>query len=282
MKKLIIILGVVGAAFSAIFVRMSTLPASVLVFYRMLFAIIGICPSLIISHRSEITALRPNQIMGPVLSGICLGCHFICYFMSLSYTSIASSVVLVDTEIFFVAIVSIFIFKEKQSLIGWVSILITFIGSMIVAGGDILNGNIWGDILALLGTVFVSVYTVLGKRARKNMSTSVYTCIVYACAGVVALIFSIINNYPMAIGTLNNLLAAVGIAVFSTLLGHSIFSWGLKYEKASFVSIAKLLEPIFASILGIFIFKEVPGVTSCIGGILIILGISMFSILHEK
>lgn len=278
MKKLIIILGVVGAAFSAIFVRMSTLPSVVLVFYRMLFAVIGIAPGLLLGANQELKTLTFGKIKYCILSGICLGFHFICYFESLSYTSIASSVVLVDTEIFFVAIASIFLFKEKQTWLEWLAIAVTFIGSMIVAGGDLANGNVLGDLLALSGAVFVSVYTMIGRKIRKDMSTTVYTSIVYSCAGIVALIFTLVKGYSLAIGGTNNWIAAIGITIFSTMLGHSIFSWGLKYEKASFVAVAKLLEPVFASILGLMIFKEMPSLTSCLGGVLIIIGICAYSL----
>ena len=70
-----------------------------------------------------------------------------------------------------------------------------------------------------------------------------------------------------------NVLIGLGLTVFCTLLGHSIFSWGLKYEKAAFVSTAKLLEPIFASIFGLILFSEIPPKTSILGGIMIIIGI---------
>ena len=40
MKKIIIILGVLGTAFSAILVRYSDAPSTVLVFYRMLFSVL--------------------------------------------------------------------------------------------------------------------------------------------------------------------------------------------------------------------------------------------------
>lgn len=277
MKKLIIILGVVGAAFSAIFVRMSTMPSVVLVFYRMMFAVIGIVPGLMLGARGELKNITFGKLKYCIVSGVCLGFHFICYFESLSYTSIASSVVLVDTEIFFVAIASIFLLREKQTWIEWLAIAITFAGSVVVAGGDLAGGNIVGDLLALAGAVFVSIYTMIGKKARKDMSTTVYTSIVYSCAGMVALIFSLVKGESMVIGSVNNWIAALGIALFCTLLGHSIFSWGLKYEKASFVSVAKLLEPVFASVLGLFIFGEMPSLTSCIGGVLIIAGICVYS-----
>ncbi len=277
MKKLIIIMGVVGAALSAIFVRMSTLPSVVLVFYRMLFAEVGIAPGLMLGARKELKELNFKKVKYCIISGVCLGFHFICYFESLSYTSIASSVVLVDTEIFFVAVASIFLFREKQTLTEWLAIAVTFVGSMVVAGGDLINGNIPGDLLALAGAVFVSIYTMIGRKARKDMSTTVYTSIVYSCSGIVALIFTLIKGYSLSIGTTNNWIAALGIAIFCTLLGHSVFSWGLKYEKASFVAIAKLLEPVFASVLGLLIFKEIPSITSCLGGILIIAGIIVYS-----
>ena len=70
-----------------------------------------------------------------------------------------------------------------------------------------------------------------------------------------------------------SLAAALGLAVLCTLLGHSIFSWGLKYEKASFVSVVKLLEPVFASVMGIILFLEIPPLSSSAGGIVIIGGI---------
>ena len=55
-----------------------------------------------------------------------------------------------------------------------------------------------------------------------------------------------------------NALVALGLAVFCTLLGHSIFSWGLRYEKASFISTVKLLEPVFVSLMAAVIFYEIP------------------------
>ena len=84
---------------------------------------------------------------------------------------------------------------------------------------------------------------------------------------------SFLTGNPVLPVSLRNLAVAMGLAVLCTLLGHSIFSWGLKYESASFISVVKLLEPVFASLLGILLFREMPAVTSVAGGILIIGGI---------
>ena len=105
------------------------------------------------------------------------------------------------------------------------------------------------------------------------MSTTVYTWIVYFFAGLVALVSSACGGFDVVHIGMKNLLVAFGLAVMCTLLGHSVFSWGLKYEKASFVSTVKLLEPIFASVLGILLFREIPSVSSVAGGMTVICGI---------
>ena len=67
------------------------------------------------------------------------------------------------------------------------------------------------------------------------------------------------------------------LAVFSTLLGHSIFSWCLKYFTPSFVSAAKLMEPVVASILAAFLFREIPTALQLLGGGLILSGLYTYA-----
>lgn len=273
MKKIIIMLGVLGASLSAILVRFSDAPSMVLVFYRMLFAVLLLLPALLRGGLSEYKNIDKKNLLLCALSGIFLGLHFSFYFESLKHTSIASSVVLVDTEVFFVAVGGFFFLKEKLSKKSWACIVVTFIGSVIISIGDLATGELYGDMLALLGAICVCVYTLIGRKMRENMSTTAYTWIVYLIAGIVVLIGSAITGANVVTISAKNILIALGLTVFCTLLGHSIFSWGLKYEKAAFVSTSKLLEPVFASILGVIVFNEIPSLTSILGGIMIIIGI---------
>ena len=273
MKKLIIILGVLGTSFSAVLVRYSDAPSTVLVFYRMLCCVMLLCPLIALRHKEEFKQTKTKNVWLCVVSGVFLGAHFACYFQSLRYTSIASSVVLVDTEVFFVALGGVVFLKEKLAPANWLGIVITFAGSVVVAMGDTGGGQLLGDIIALAGAMCSAVYTLIGRRVRKDMSTTVYTWIVYFFAGLVALAASVCGGYEVVPIGMKNLVVAFGLALLCTLLGHSIFSWGLRYEKASFVSTAKLLEPIFASVLGVLLFWEIPSATSVVGGAVVISGI---------
>ena len=67
------------------------------------------------------------------------------------------------------------------------------------------------------------------------------------------------------------------LAIFSTILGHSIFSWCLKYFSPAFVSASKLCEPVVAAIMAAFLFFEIPKMLQILGGTLIIGGVLYYS-----
>ena len=62
-----------------------------------------------------------------------------------------------------------------------ISIAITVAGSIVIAMADGSAGgnSLYGDFLALLSALFSTVYTLIGKQVRKNLSTTAYTFIVY-------------------------------------------------------------------------------------------------------
>ena len=128
MKKFIIILGALGASFSALFIRFSTAPSMVLVLYRVIIASLLMLPAVLALRRAELRQMARKDVLLCLLSGLFLGLHFSLYFESLHFTSIASAVVLVDTEVFFVAFILLFLFHEKIPGPAWAGILVTFAG----------------------------------------------------------------------------------------------------------------------------------------------------------
>ena len=72
------------------------------------------------------------------------------------------------------------------------------------------------------------------------------------------------------------------LAVFSTILGHSIFSWCLRYFSPAFVSASKLCEPVVAAVFAGFLFGEIPSVLQAAGAVLILGGVFGYSLLERK
>ena len=283
MKLAVLLMGVLCGSLSAVFIRWSTAPSLVLALYRMAFSSALLAPWTLLYHREELRTLSRRDLLLCLASGAFLGLHFAAYFESLRWTSIASSVVLVDTEVFFVALGSVLLLRKKLPGRAWLAVALAFGGSVVIAMADTAVGPdaLRGDAIALTGALCMAVYTMIGAVCRRRLSTTVYTCLVYTAAAVTLLVITLAGGAPlMGYGAVNGL-TALGMAVFCTLLGHSVFSWGLKYLPPAFISTVKLMEPVFASVWGLVLFAERPGLLTVLGGAVIICGIALYSRTEE-
>ena len=283
MKRLIVILGVLSLSLSSVMVRLSTAPSSILVIYRVFFTLLMLAPPLLLRHRQELMALTRQELLLCLASGFFLGLHFASGFESYRHTSIAAATVLINIEVFFVAIGSVLFLRQKLSKTAWVAIVLTFLGSVIVAlAGSGNGGALFGNLLAVSSALFMAFCTMIGTVCRRTLSTTIYTFLVYLAAGATVLLIAVAGGTPLFGYEPVNFLTALAMAVFCNLLGHSVFSWGLKYLPPSFISTAKLLEPVFASVWALLLFSEAPGLPVLLGGVVVILGIALYSRLTEE
>lgn len=282
--RLIVILAVLGVSFSAIFVRYSTAPSMTLAMLRMAMTVVLLLPSMIrTGGRELVSSSKKSKLLGAA-AGVCLGLHFLTYFESIKNTTLASGLVLVNTEVFFVAVFLLIFYKEKLGALSIVGVLLAFGGGVLVAGGDLAfnSETLYGNIMAILSAICLSCYTLLGREMRSSVSATVVSFMAYLGAAVTLGIIMAATGAKLSDITGRDLLCALGMAVCCTLLGHSVFIWALKYVPTPFVSTAKLLEPVFSSIWGVFLFDEIPAVHQIAGGLVLITGVAIYAFSSEK
>ena len=282
---IMIVVGVLGISLSSIFVKYSMAPSAVTAAYRLLWTVVLMTPVTFSSReiRTELFQVNPKTLLRSCLSGLFLAIHFTLWFESLRHTTVASSTTIVCTEVIWVSLGYALFLKGKMSLKEIMTIGVTLGGSVLIAFADSGSGgtHLYGDILSLLAAIAVAVYVLIGREVRKTASTTVYTYIVYSsCAAVLLLMCLIQGNALWGYG-ISGIIVGLLLAVFSTILGHSIFSWCLKYFSPSFVSASKLCEPVAAAILAGFLFGEIPSVMQIAGGILILGGVLYYSRLEK-
>lgn len=280
-----IVMGIVGISFSAIFVKYSTAPSSVTAAWRMLWTVCLLTPVVFGKRdvRRELLDVSRKTVLLSILSGVFLAIHFVLWFESLKHTSVASSTTIVCTEVIWVSLGYCMFLKGRLSLKASLTIAVTFLGSVIIALADSSSGggHLFGDILALLAAISEAVYTLIGQRVRKSTSTTVYTYVVYAaCSAVLLAVCGIQGQSLLRFGWENSLVGLL-LAVFSTILGHSILSWCLKYFSPSFVSASKLCEPVAAAAMAVFLFGEIPSLLQILGGAVILAGVFYYSGLEK-
>lgn len=245
-----ILLGTCGISVSSILVRYSDAPSEVTAAYRLLCTVALMIPAVFFrkTSRTELLTVGRRTALLSAVSGIALAVHFVTWFESLQHTSVASSTTIVCTEVIWVALGYCLFLRGRLSRQAICAIAVTLGGSILIAMADSGSGgtHLYGDLLSLIAAIAVAVYTLIGRTARRTVSTTVYTYIVYTSCAAVLVLFTWLHGNPLVGYGIKSYVVGLLLAVCSTILGHSIFSWCLKYFSPAFISASKLCEPAVA------------------------------------
>lgn len=281
MPKLILLAGVFSCSLSSAFIKMMTAPSSVAATYRLGMAVLLLTPYVFINTktRTELFSLNKKDVAFCSLSGFFFAFHLFVWFESLKHTSVASATVLCNTEVVFAAVGYILFFGKRLKTKEFAAIGIALAGTVIIAAADQSGGHgaLWGDFLAALAAVLTAAYTLIGTRQRDHISTTVYTYILYFASFLTLIGVDAVTGTPILGYEKINWVMAFCLALFCNLMGHSVFSWSLKYLKPTYVSTVKLAGPVFASINAIFLFGEIPGLVQILGAVVVISGVALYA-----
>lgn len=274
-----VVIGVISVSTAAVLVKLADgAPASIIANYRLLFAVIIMAPYIFVKHRKEFRLIHKKDWILSTLAGVFLAFHFILWFESLNYTSVASSVVLVTMQPIFAFLGTYLLFQERFSPGALISMVIALLGSVIISWGDfrISGMALFGDFLALMGAVMVTAYFLMGQQLRKRLSLLTYTFVVYSISSLTLIIYNLILQNEFFGYPTNHWFIFLGLAVIPTFFGHSLFNWALKWLSTSTISMGIVFEPIGASILAFFILGEVVTWSQFLGGTIVIFGLFLF------
>jgi len=276
---LAVLVGVFAVSFSALFVRLATAPALIIATYRLLFTFLILAPYTLLRHRSDLVTTSWRQRGLAAASGVCLALHLATWFLSLRYTSVASSVVLVTTQPVFVVIGSWIFFKEKVSRFAMMGGALALFGSVIIGAADFQIGReaLLGDLLALAAAVLVSGYLLIGRRLRGGVSLPSYTFYTYGSSALVLIIASVASGTPFAPYPPRDWILFMALAIVCTVIGHTVFNWVLRYVQASVVSVSVLGEPLGAILWASIFLREYPTLRQTIGACFIFTGLLVFT-----
>ena len=245
--------------------------------WRMSLAALVLLPLAAAHSSAELRSLTRAQWGLALAAGVFLGVHFASWIVSLEYTSVASSVALVTTNPIWIALFSWLILRERLSLRLSCAIALALAGSAAIfladEAGSAAPQPLLGNGLALLGSLTVCGYLLIGRKLRSRITLLPYISIVYGCAAACLMAAALVAGTRLAgySGTAWALLVA--LALGPQLLGHSAFNYALKHLSATVIAVAVLGEPIGSSLLAWLIFDEGMGAAKLAGVGLLLAGI---------
>ena len=252
--------GVLAVSTSAIFVRLAGAPSAITAFYRLFLTTLVLLPVvfLVPERRHELGKLHGNQWMLSVLAGVLLGIHYILWFESLNYTSVASSTVLVTLQPLFTILYASVFLHEHQSRLGLTGCAIALTGSFLIGYEDFHLGPeaFAGDLMAILAAAVISFYFFIGQSVRRETSATVYSLLGFGSSSVFLAVYAVIKQEPFTGYSGKTWAAFAGIALIATLAGQFILNLLLKWLPATSISMSILGEPVGTCILAWFILNE--------------------------
>ena len=282
---LVLTLGVIGVSAGSLFVRLADSPALATAAYRMTFSFLILAPFALIKARKEIFSLSKREKGACALAGFFLALHFGTWISSLDHTSVANSVVLVNTIPIWVGIIGPLAIGETMNRSFWSACALCLVGAFVLCGkGFSLSfETALGDSLALAGAFFVALYLMIGRNLRKKPSLLSYATLCYGSASVF-LWFAVLVSGQQASGySSNTWVALLCLAVVSQILGHTLYNWSLQWINAGVVSLALLGEPIGAILLAwAFLPQEQLTLQQTAGGALILFGVYLVARNKER
>lgn len=267
--------GVLAVSTGAIFARLADAPALVIATGRLAIASLLILPLMGMRHRSAIRTLGQRHLLIAVVSGAFLALHFATWISSLSYTSIANSVLLVNTVPIWTALGGLVLGIDRLDRRGWLAVGLAVIGTVIVSApsADLTGDGLLGNVLALVGGAAMAAYLLCGRALRARLDLVPYVMLAYGVAAVILLSVTLAAGLPLLGHGTATYLALVGMALIPQLIGHSTYNWSLKALPATAVSISLMGEAVFASLWGWLLFHESLPPATLGGGVLVLAGI---------
>lgn len=263
---------VIAFSFPAIFIRFADADSLVIAFLRLAIAAVVLFPFAAVGMRSAWKDLSKPERGRVVAAGVFLGAHMVLWVTSVTKTTVASASFLIITQPILVAVLGHFLLQEKLNR--WViwALVLTLAGSALINIGDLRlkPEYLFGDLLALLGAVMAAFYLLAGRSVRRKIALLPYITIVYSIAALVLLPVCLWTRTPVLSLSAESYFWCLLLALIPTIIGHGLFNWALRYLKAFTVNSSIIVEPIGATIMAWFFFREQPSIWLYPGAALLI------------
>jgi len=278
----VLIIAVLGTSLSGPLVRLSDSAPVVIAAWRLIFSLAIITVPLTVGGSwRQWRQLDGGAFALAMLAGIMLALHFWSWNTSVHLTTVAASVVLVNTQPLIVAALSAFWLHEPPTARQWLGIAVAVAGAAIVALPDFGGAPashpraLLGDALALIGAITAASYYSIGRRLRAALDLWPYVGLVYGTCLVALVVIALLSGARLAPNPPREYAIFAGLALGPMLLGHTGMNWALRYARSYQVSIVLLGEPIGATLLAALLpgIRERPSLYTVVGGVLVLSGI---------
>ena len=225
-------------------------------------------------HRDKLR-VRPRDLWCFVGTGIVSLLFFSwCYFQSMTLTSLAVAGVLLYTAPVFVMLLSALLFRERMTASKALALGMAVAGCALVSGiGSARALSPTGLLLGLGSGFFYALYSIFGRYAIRrgygSWTITFYTFLFCAAGCALLCDWGQVGQVVSAEGG-RFFLWAAAMGLVTAFAAYLLYTWGLERIESSRAAILASVEPVVASLVGIFWFHEAVSLPLILGIVLVL------------
>jgi len=277
-----LISGILGIGASGPIIAKSLMPVPTMIMWRNLLGGLVMMPFALKRGEWKNPAQR-NAIKWSAIAGVLLALHFICFFLAMRLTSVATGTALTATQPIFAAI---FVRLSGGHIPrkAWSGMFIAFASVLVITGVD-LNLSVrsfQGDLIAVTGGALAAIYMIIGSNVQRDISTSTFTAVCYLVCAATALPIAFAAGYKLTGYSNSEWILLIALVITAQIMGHTMFNLSLKRVSPAVVALVVFFEVPVSAILAFIWLDQKPPAGTIPGIIGLLIGCGIFVVRSKK
>ena len=207
-----------------------------------------------------------------------------CYFQTIQRASLSTAAILLYTAPIFVLLLSVPLFGEKLTRKKLICLAMAFVGCALAsgaAGGMTLSPE---TLLFGLGSGFgYGLYSIFSRFAlQRGYHPITITAYIFLFGAIGGIPLTDFGQVMTVASQPEHLLYLIAYPVVTTIIPYIAYTTGLRYVENGVAAVLACIEPVMATVFGIFFFSEVPGFTGWTGIALVLTALVILNLQPKK
>ena len=216
------------------------------------------------------------SIKTTLMASLCMALYQPFFFSAVSMTGVAiGTVVAIGSAPIFSGLTEWIFLKVRPSKIWWTSTFLSIVGClMLFVHKELVLVNPVGIIMAFGAGLSFAGYTLISRTLLEKHSTLSVVAVVFTLSAICLSPFLFVFDMSW-IMSFHGVGVSLQLGIMSTGIAYLLFAKGLVHVSSSTAVTLSLVEPLTATLLGVFILGENLTNTSWLGIILLMIGIGI-------
>ena len=258
------------------------MPAALISFGRMLTGAVLFAPYIWYRGAREIAAMPARARWLALIAGAMSGINIVLMVASLEHISVLINQAFIATIPIWVAFFEVTLLKQRLGLAVWLGILTALAGGLLIAlstadSPAVIPGGSpgLGILMAVISACSASLYIIIGRKARAEVSFAPYIWLVHVSAAGATLLIIALEGVSLFGYDPRAYLWVLLLAILAQIIGHGALNFVLRFMSPTTLTMTVQSVPVLSAIWALLIFSEIPTLPQVIGSLILVLGVTI-------